>query len=154
MLFRSWSKEAQKIGEYYVLDRECADTEGWDPFATAFERDGWFDARKELPHDWGTYRRFEVGQARRGMPFSSLMHEPIVPGFGTPTAKHELWSTIMETCWPGGDRELPKFFEPLESPISTPDLFEKYPLMCITGRRIPVYFHNEHRQLQIGRAHV
>lgn len=27
------------------------------------------------------------------------------------------------------------------------ETYEEYPILCITGRRIPVYFHSEHRQL-------
>jgi anaerobic selenocysteine-containing dehydrogenase len=145
-----FSLEAQKKGEWAVLDLECAITEqgNWDGFAADFQEHGWFDAKLAKPYDfWGHYRRFEVGQARRGMPFSAFKDVPSQPGFGTPTAKHEIWSTVMETCRPNEDRELTRYFEPIESPRSTPELFEKYPFLCMTGRRIPVYFHNEHRQL-------
>ncbi|MFR5091369.1 MAG: molybdopterin dinucleotide binding domain-containing protein [Adlercreutzia equolifaciens] len=33
------------------------------------------------------------------------------------------------------------------SPTSNPEMCEKYPFIATTGRRIPVYFHSEHRQL-------
>jgi anaerobic selenocysteine-containing dehydrogenase len=145
----SW--DAQLAGEYAVLDPLTALTEqgNWDDFAAAFAEQGWFDVKKVMPGEWGTYRRFEVGQAARFVAFSpsTPVLPPPSPGFSTPTTKHEIWSTIMETCYPNGDRELVQYFEPLESPVKTPELFEKYPFICMTGRRIPVYFHNEHRQL-------
>ncbi len=40
---------------------------------------------------------------------------------------------------------LPSYTEPPHGPKS--DQAEEYPLTCTTGRRIPVYFHSEHRQL-------
>jgi anaerobic selenocysteine-containing dehydrogenase len=42
---------------------------------------------------------------------------------------------------------LPYHEEPIESPISTPDIYEKYPLILITGRRTPTFYHSEHRQI-------
>ncbi|MFC1951032.1 molybdopterin-dependent oxidoreductase [Chloroflexota bacterium] len=66
-------------------------------------------------------------------------------GFATPTGKLELSSKIFEML---GYDPLPKFEEPKESPISRPDLAEKYPLMLITGGRIQPYYHSEHRQIE------
>ncbi|MBQ6453876.1 MAG: molybdopterin dinucleotide-binding protein, partial [Coriobacteriales bacterium] len=68
-------------------------------------------------------------------------------GFKTPTMKVEFWSTIIESCIPEEHQELPYYQEPPLSPISTPELYKDYPFNMTTGRRIPVYFHNEHRQL-------
>jgi anaerobic selenocysteine-containing dehydrogenase len=31
--------------------------------------------------------------------------------------------------------------------MATPELFKKYPLVMITGRRSPVFFHSEHRNI-------
>ena len=42
--------------------------------------------------------------------------------------------------------------EPPESEVRTPELFEKYPLVMVTGRRSPVYFHSEHRNIPWLRA--
>ncbi|MEM1515076.1 MAG: molybdopterin-dependent oxidoreductase [Candidatus Bathyarchaeia archaeon] len=64
-------------------------------------------------------------------------------GFGTPTGKIELYSTIMEKM---GFDPLPDYREPPESPYSTPELYEKYPLILSTGGRIPYYFHSQYRQ--------
>jgi sulfite dehydrogenase (quinone) subunit SoeA len=32
-------------------------------------------------------------------------------------------------------------------PASTPEVFKDYPLVMMTGRRSPVFFHSEHRQI-------
>ena len=66
-------------------------------------------------------------------------------GFGTPTGKVELYSTILEKL---GCDALPEFHEPKESPISRPDLAENYPLMLLTGGRFQPYFHSEYRQIE------
>ena len=47
-------------------------------------------------------------------------------GFSTPTKKFELYSTMLEK-W--GYDPLPKYVEPVESPVSTPDLFKDYPFI-------------------------
>lgn len=65
-------------------------------------------------------------------------------GFSTPTGKVELASTILEKL---GYDPLPKYVEPLESPVSCPELAEEYPLILITGGRHQPYFHSEHRQI-------
>jgi anaerobic selenocysteine-containing dehydrogenase len=65
-------------------------------------------------------------------------------GFSTPTRKFELYSTLLEG-W--GYDPLPKYREPVESPISTPELYAEYPYILVTGARSPGYFHTENRQL-------
>ena len=65
-------------------------------------------------------------------------------GFSTPTKKFELYSTLLEN-W--GYDPLPKYREPPESPISTPQIAEEFPYILITGRRQPGFFHTENRQL-------
>ena len=42
---------------------------------------------------------------------------------------------------------LPFYAEPPESEVRTPELFAKYPLVMVTGRRSPVFFHAEHRNI-------
>ncbi|MCC7410076.1 MAG: molybdopterin-dependent oxidoreductase [Gammaproteobacteria bacterium] len=65
-------------------------------------------------------------------------------GFSTPTGKFELWSTKMQE-W--GYDPLPGYREPSESPVSRPDLHERYPYILVTGARSPGFFHTENRQL-------
>jgi anaerobic selenocysteine-containing dehydrogenase len=71
------------------------------------------------------------------------------PGFNTPTGLFELYSTLREG-W--GLNPLPHHEEPPFTPVSRPDLAEKYPLILSTGRRSPAYFHSEHRQIPWLRA--
>jgi anaerobic selenocysteine-containing dehydrogenase len=65
-------------------------------------------------------------------------------GFSTPTRKLEIYSTILE-AW--GRDPLPKYTEIPESPVSRPDLAEKYPYILNAGLRIPVFFHSANRQI-------
>ena len=72
-------------------------------------------------------------------------------GFRTPTGKVELYSTTLEKH---GYDPLPGFQEPPESPVSTPDLMDDYPLILITGGRHIEYFHSEGRQIPQLRKRV
>jgi len=65
-------------------------------------------------------------------------------GFSTPTRKFELYSTILEK-W--GFDPLPKYREIPESPVSRPDLAEKYPYILNAGLRTPVFFHSANRMI-------
>ncbi len=70
-------------------------------------------------------------------------------GFGTPTGKVELYSTILEKL----DYDpLPRYEEPKEGPVSRPDLLQEYPYQLITGGRFLPYFHSEHRQIESIRS--
>ncbi len=66
-------------------------------------------------------------------------------GFGTPTGKFEIYTTIMEE-W--GYDPLPGHVEPPESPISTPERYKAYPLILNTGAKQPMYWHSQGRQLK------
>ena len=68
-------------------------------------------------------------------------------GFPTATGKVELYSTVLEKL---GYDPLPFYEEPPESPVSTPELTEQYPLILNTGGRFMPMFHSEHRQWGIG----
>ena len=65
-------------------------------------------------------------------------------GFNTPSKKVELYSETMEKL---GYDPLPTFHEPAESPVSRPDLAEKYPLSLITGPRTMTYLHSQFHNL-------
>jgi anaerobic selenocysteine-containing dehydrogenase len=71
------------------------------------------------------------------------------PGLNTRTGLFELYSTLRED-W--GLNPLPHHEEPPFTPVSRPDLAGNYPLILSTGRRSPVYFHSEHRQIPWLRA--
>jgi len=95
----------------------------------------WDLAPKGHPCGSTPYRRYESG----------LLRPDKKPGFRTPTGKVELFCTKYKE-W--GYDPLPyyKEIEP-EGPIKTPELYKKYPLIMMTGRRSPVLFHSEHRQI-------
>jgi thiosulfate reductase / polysulfide reductase chain A len=65
-------------------------------------------------------------------------------GFGTPTGKFELYCTTMRD-W--GYDPLPNHVEPPESPLRTPEVYEKFPFILITGAKQPMYMHSQSRQL-------
>ena len=65
-------------------------------------------------------------------------------GFSTPTKKVELYSTNLER-W--GRDPLPKYTEIPESPVSRPDLAEKFPYILNSGFRTPTFFHSANRQI-------
>lgn len=139
----------------------------WDEWNEYFQKNGWLNAKVVEPDRWGTYRRFETGWMRMGKDactgalFSSDLEtgQP-VNNFGcpTPTALVEFWPMMFETYCIDKANELqpgkfdllhemmPHFDEPASGPKGTVDTTE-YPILLTTGRRIPVYFHSEHRQL-------
>jgi len=80
------------------------------------------------------YRRFEKG----------LLRPDGKPGFRTPSGKVEFYS---QTHLQWGLDPLPYFSEPPESEVRTPELLSDYPLIMVSGRRSPVYFHSEHRMI-------
>jgi len=73
-----------------------------------------------------------------------LLRSDRQPGFNTETGKIELHSKLFES-W--GLDPLPHYVEPPQSPISTPELYKKYPLIMISGTRSPLFFHSEHRMI-------
>jgi cysteine desulfurase NifS len=79
------------------------------------------------------YRKWEKG----------LLRADGRPGFDTPTGKFEIHSGVLEEY---GYDPLPVYTEPPESPLSRPDLFEKFPLVFNSGSRSQNSFHTQ----QIG----
>ena len=88
-----------------------------------------------------TFQQFMDNGGKDFFPIDFTFHEK--HGFGTPTGKIELYSTILEKL---GYDPLPFAEEPAESPVSTPELAQEYPLILITRREMPFY-HSEHRQI-------
>ncbi len=152
-----WPTE-EEYCDWYV----SATGKTWAQIVDEFQENGWWDCKaqtlKSLAGDpdgwleagctWGLYRRYELG----------MLRPDGLPGFQTPTGKLELWNTTMETFYcPGSSRYysdddptrdiLPDYREVPLSRTAAPELEAEYPLICNTGRRIPVYFHSEHRQL-------
>ena len=141
--------------------------EHFEDFKEDFQENGWINAKEIEPDRWGTYRRFETGWMRMGKdactaaPWSVDDSGQPVNNFGcpTPNALVEFWSMAFETyCIDMANEFEPGKFDPIkemmpnyEPPASSADGgkidLEEYPIILTTGRRIPVYFHSEHRQL-------
>jgi len=88
-----------------------------------------------------TWQEFKNMDYIRG---SLLKQKYATKGFSTPSRKFELYSSVLERM---GYDPLPQFREPPESPYSTPELYQDYPYILITGRRLPGFFHSENRQV-------
>lgn len=69
-------------------------------------------------------------------------------GFNTPSGKLEIYSQVMEK-W--GYDPLPFYEEPLESPVSTPEIAKEYPLILNIGGKTPIYWHSQGRQISLLR---
>jgi anaerobic selenocysteine-containing dehydrogenase len=69
-------------------------------------------------------------------------------GFNTPSKKVELANSRMKNL---GIDPLPKYREPDESPISTPELTKEYPFVITTGGRVSMFRHSEGRNIPVLR---
>jgi len=65
--------------------------------------------------------------------------------FSTPTRKIEIYSEALEQV---GFDPLPTYLEPRRSPLNTPELLEKYPLILSTGNRNLFYTHGQFREIE------
>lgn len=123
----------------------------WKEYREYFQEHGWLDCKEWCPETWGTYKRYESGAYRLpqkvGWGATGQGEDIPLPGFKTPTHKQEIWSTVIETYHPGEDGEIPGWNPGPFTSLADPALAEEYPFLATTGRRIPVYFHSEHRQL-------
>jgi anaerobic selenocysteine-containing dehydrogenase len=72
-------------------------------------------------------------------------------GFGTPSGKVEIKSSIFEEL---GASPLPEYREPLWSPKGDQKVAEEYPLILITGSRYMPMYHSEQRQIKKAREKV
>ena len=165
---QTWGTDDNPYPTYYDRlnwNAQTAGYEGWDDCCEHFQQESWWDLADTHPEDRGTYRRWEMGRMRSSM--AKNEYNPVTHGYGflTPTSKVEILSLAIESCAFTGDKYkydesiiLPTYMEPPLSPVSTPELYEPagvfevegqkaINLTAATGRRIPVYFHNEHRML-------
>lgn len=120
--------------------------------------------RLGLDYGWGSVREMLDGiLSPAGITFEEFkqigwIHRPLTPrkyelgllrpdgrpGFNTPSGKIELYCTELEEM---GYDPMPIYKEPPESPYSTSELAQEYPLVLTTGIRSPVYFHTQFRQI-------
>ena len=87
---------------------------------------------------------FEQFKEKGYLQGENVYHKYRERGFSTPTRKLELSSTYLENR---GRDPLPKYVEIPESPISRPDLAEKFPYIRNAGFRTPTFFHSANRQV-------
>jgi len=93
-----------------------------------------------------------------GLTFETLMKEKAGGGyyqekeyetkegqFRTPTGKIEIYSKALEDV---GFDPIPTYKEPTRSPLNSPELLEKYPLILHTGNRNFYYTHSQQRMIK------
>jgi anaerobic selenocysteine-containing dehydrogenase len=80
------------------------------------------------------FRKWELG----------LLRKDGKPGFSTPSGKVEFASEYLREH---GFDPLPLYREPYQSPVSTPDLAERFPLILSSGSRVPYFCHSLDRTL-------
>jgi cysteine desulfurase NifS len=91
------------------------------------EAGGWV----KIPTPMMEYKKWEKGGLR----------EDGRPGFETPTGKFELLSSVLEEY---GYEPLPKYVEPTEGPLGSPELARDYPLVFNSGARPHTDFRSQH----------
>ncbi len=72
-------------------------------------------------------------------------------GLLTPSRKIEIYSETMDKL---GYAPLPTYSEPVESPISTPEIAREYPLILTTGSRMLPFLHSRMRNIPRLRKRV
>ncbi|MBG0789898.1 MAG: molybdopterin-dependent oxidoreductase [Desulfovibrionaceae bacterium] len=95
-----------------------------------------------------TFQKLADGNGFFGKPVYGRYKEN---GFGTPSGKVELHSSIFEEL---GADPLPAYKEPIWTPAGDAGLTDQYPLVLITGSRFMPMYHSEHRQLESAREAV
>ena len=81
------------------------------------------------------YKKYETGKLRKDGK----------PGFDTPSGKLEIKSHLLESYGYSG---LPEYVEPIQSPLSAPEVYENYPLVLNTGARIQYTFRSQHLNIK------
>ena len=72
---------------------------------------------------------------RKGTPYEKYRDS----GFSTPSGKMEFTSLVLKEA---GLDALPTYKEPLESPVSSPEIAHKFPLILTTGARLSMHMHS------------
>jgi cysteine desulfurase NifS len=95
------------------------------------EAGGWV----KIPTPMMEYKKWEKGHLRADGE----------PGFDTPTKKFEIWSTVLEEH---GYEPLPKYVEPTEGPLASPQLARDFPLVFNSGARPHTDFRSQHHGVE------
>lgn len=127
----------------YEIGKRFGRGEGMDQWQTEEEfydyclRKSGFTYKTLQDRSWA-FPEFEYEKHKKG-----LLRPDGQPGFNTSTGRYNFYSREMVYF---GFPPFPNYEEPPESPVSAPDLAEKYPLVLTTGARHWGFFHSEHRQ--------
>ena len=95
------------------------------------EAGGWV----KIPNPMMDYKKWQKGGLR----------EDGKPGFDTPSGKFEIWSTVLEDY---GYEPLPKYVEPKEGPVASPELAQEFPLVFNSGARPHTDFRSQHHGIK------
>jgi anaerobic selenocysteine-containing dehydrogenase len=88
--------------------------------------------------------------SKKGIIIGNMKYEKYkTNGFNTTTGKVEIYSSDLGKI---GVSPLPEYREPPISPVSTPELYNNYPLILTTGAKSMYFFHSEGRQIKSLRA--
>ncbi|MFQ5875211.1 MAG: molybdopterin-dependent oxidoreductase, partial [Dehalococcoidia bacterium] len=153
-IFRLREKMVEPVGEArsdYLIMAELANQLGYGHLYPQTEEDmirfaledsgytledvkaagGWV----KLPTPMMEYKKWQKGGLR----------EDGTPGFNTPTGKFEIWSTVLEEY---GYEPLPKYTEPTEGPLATPEVADEFPLVFNSGARPHTDFRSQHHGIK------
>lgn len=113
----NYPKDESELLEKALGSKELADQ---------LNRDGFI----KYPITERTFKKYESGKFRKDGK----------SGFPTPSGKFEIKSSLLEEFgYPG----LPEYMEPIESPLSQPELAKTYSLVLNTGARIHTTFRSQ-----------
>ena len=138
--------ECETVSGVSVIQKVAQVGECWSDFKLFNELSKYMSLEKYFFKDDHELLNYLLRPA--GLTFDELKQVGFVPGckayrshekngFNTPSGKVEIYSSRLKE-W--GFDPLPVYYEPAESPISTPELAEEYPFV-LTNRKL-AYFHH------------
>lgn len=114
----------------------------WWPWETDEELFDWQLEQTEAGVTWAELKEKWIHKVPD---FSSRNYKE--NGFPTPTGRVELYSIVNLML---GARPFGEATDVKEGPLSSPELSAEYPIVGVTGRRYPIYYHSAYR----GIAHL
>ncbi|HZK42935.1 MAG TPA: molybdopterin-dependent oxidoreductase [Syntrophomonadaceae bacterium] len=141
-----WVFGQQKAVE--PLYERWSDITFWRTYGREINKEAWpwetdeelFDYQLKETNAGVTWKELKGKWIHHLPPFSS--REYWKNGFPTPTGRAELYSigNLRAGAFP-----LPRAEEAKETPYSKPEMAAEYPLIAVTGRRYPIYYHSSFR---------